>query len=87
VALSVLLPYARSGSNTRLSSISRASKFSRLESLQNLILFARFGRFICLPRVQPGLPEEEMFKRLCALNEAEAKECKVCNNSIEAAGR
>jgi hypothetical protein len=42
---------------------------------------------MCLPRVQPGLPEEEMFKRLCALNEAEAKECKVCNNSIEAAGR
>ena len=48
---------------------------------------ARFGCFMCLPRVQPGLPEEEMFKRLCALNEAEAKECKVCNNSIEAAGR
>ena len=28
-----------------------------------------------------------MFKRLCALNDAEAKECKVCLNRIEAAGR
>jgi len=46
----VLLPYARSGSNTRLSSISRASKFSRLESLQNLILFWRVSGVLCVCR-------------------------------------
>jgi len=44
-------------------------------------------RCCSLMLAQPGLPEEEMFKRLCALNEAGAKECKVCKNSIEAAGR
>ena len=34
-------------------------------------------RFCSLLVDQPGLPEEDMFNRLCALNDPDSRECKV----------
>jgi len=44
-------------------------------------------RFCTLYLAGASLPEEEYFKRLCALNEPSDDTCKVCNKLVEACGR